>query len=318
MKLNAEAAGRYKKYILATKDSSGSKRATMLLGLAMALSGTVGIFAVSTGQPTPNIVFFRCLFGAASLVLWSLWSGSLNSLKVPGLKTVFLTTISGFFLVLNWAALFQAFNYISIGLSLIIYHLQPFWIVLIGVVFLDEKITLDKFFWLSLAFVGLVFVVWPNVEGLSLESAWVFGFMFAMLASLLYAGATLTARQVKAMDPVVLAIIHCVIGMLLFGPFVSTAMIINISNAGLICLISLGVVHTGFIYVLLYSNYSKVPTTTIGIFAFLNPTTALVVDYFFYGSVINVFQSFGIISILAGGLGITMNWSYRRKSRTPV
>lgn len=286
-------------------------KATILLALAMALSGTAGVFSVQTGQPTPNVVFFRCLFGALSLTAWCLYRGTLGNIWGIERKLLMLTVASGLCLVLNWAALFEAFRLISIGFTTIIYHLQPFWIVLAGALFLGEALSRDKLLWLVLAFAGLVFVVWPRVGNILADGAWAAGVGYAVLASLLYAGSTLTARRLKAVDPAVLAIIHCVLGLLLFTPFLSTA---TLQGAPLTIwgwLLGLGIVHTGVVYVLLYSNYPKVQTAVIAVCAFLNPLTALICDYAFYEKSITVFQTMGVCFILLAGLGVTLGWGFR-------
>lgn len=220
---------------------------TISLAGAMALSGTVGVFAVQTGQPTLNIVFFRCFFGAVSLVAWCLYRGTLRGIWQIERKLIALTITSGLCLVLNWAALFQAFRLTSIGFAIIIYHLQPFWIVIVGALFLGEPLYRDKLLWLALAFAGLLFVVWPHIGDIMGSATWAAGVSFAILASLLYAGSTLTARRLKAVDPSVLTVIHCLIGLLLFAPFLALEPLHNAALPVWGWLAGLGLLHTGVV-----------------------------------------------------------------------
>jgi drug/metabolite transporter (DMT)-like permease len=223
-------------------------------------------------------------------------------------KLIALTITSGLCLVLNWAALFQAFRLTSIGFAIIIYHLQPFWIVIVGALFLGEPLYRDKLLWLALAFAGLLFVVWPHIGDIMGSATWAAGVSFAILASLLYAGSTLTARRLKAVDPSVLTVIHCLIGLLLFAPFLALEPLHNAALPVWGWLAGLGLLHTGVVYALLYANYPKVQTATIGVCAFLNPVTALLSDYVFYSKGISLVQALGVLFILLAGFGITLGW----------
>jgi len=288
--------------------TSGGLGPTVYLAGAMALSGTVGVFAIQTGQPTLNIVFFRCLFGALSLIAWSLYRGTLHGIWRINRKLIGLTIVSGLCLVLNWAALFQAFRSTSIGFAIIIYHLQPFWIVIISALFLGETLYRDKLLWLVVAFCGLLLVVWPHVGDIMGNSSWANGVGFAILASLLYAGSTLTARRLRAVDSSILTIIHCLIGLVLFAPFLALEPLRDAALPIWGWLVGLGVLHTGVVYVLLYANYPKVQTATIGVCAFLNPVTALLSDYVFYSKEISLVQAVGVVFVLLAGLGTTLGW----------
>ncbi|MEX2746431.1 DMT family transporter [Rhizobium mongolense] len=292
-----------------------SFRPRLLLAAAMALSGTAGLFSVQTGQPTFNVVFFRCLFGALSLAGWCVYRGTLSNIWKIDRSLLVLTIVSGLCLVLNWAALFEAFRLISIGFTTIIYHLQPFWIVLVGALFLGEPLSRDRLFWLLLAFVGLTFVVWPRLGSIMGDATWASGIAYAVLASLLYAGSTLTARRLKAIDPAVLTIVHCVLGLLIFAPFVSVAPLQNAAFPVWGWLAGLGVIHTGIVYVLLYSNYPKVQTAVIAVCAFLNPAAALLSDYLVFGKSITLVQAAGVCFILLAGLGVTLSWKLKLPPR---
>ena len=71
------------------------------MAAAMTLSGTLGVFVLESGQSAWNVVFFRCLFGALSLLAYCWARGLLR----PGLytrRTLALALAAGAALVLNW------------------------------------------------------------------------------------------------------------------------------------------------------------------------------------------------------------------------
>ena len=48
---------------------SDIRRGTVEMTAAMLISGTIGWFVVMSGQPVSGVVFWRCLFGALTLLV---------------------------------------------------------------------------------------------------------------------------------------------------------------------------------------------------------------------------------------------------------
>lgn len=289
---------------------AGLGRAAAMLSLGMALSGTAGLFSVSSGQPTFNVVFFRCVFGALVLIAWASAGGGWRSLVGIERKQWPLVLVSGICLVVNWLALFEAFHRTSIGFATIIYHLQPFWIVLVGGLLLKEALSRHKIGWVCVGFLGLVLTILPKLGDIQTDRNWLIGVGLALVASFFYAATTLTTRAVKGVRPDVLSAMHCLIGCIAFLPFLNLGALQS-GDAGMWgWLAGLGVIHTGIVYVLLYSAYPKVPTTVIAAAAFLNPAVALLSDFFVFGRSITAMQGLGLVLILLAGLGVNLGWPF--------
>ncbi len=276
----------------------------------MALSGTAGLFSVSSGQPTFNVVFFRCVFGALALIGWVSLRSGWKSLFSIERRLWPLVLISGICLVLNWLSLFEAFHRTSIGFATIIYHLQPFWIVLAGGLLLKEALSRHKIGWICLAFLGLIITILPKIGNMQTDRNWLIGVGLALVASLFYAATTLTTRAIKGVNPDVLSAVHCLIGCIAFLPFLNTAALETDSAGMWGWLVGLGIIHTGIVYVLLYTAYPKVQTAVIAAAAFLNPVVALLSDFLVFGRSITVLQAVGLGLILLAGLGVNLGWPF--------
>ncbi|MEX5624658.1 EamA family transporter, partial [Pseudomonas syringae] len=75
---------------------------------AMLISGTIGWFVLVSGQPVLEVVFWRCVFGAVTLLVICAAFGFLR----PGVisRTAFLLAIaSGVAIVGNWLLLFASY-----------------------------------------------------------------------------------------------------------------------------------------------------------------------------------------------------------------
>ena len=92
------------------------------MAAAMTLSGTLGVFVLESGQSAWNVVFFRCLVRALSLLAYCWARGLLR----PGLYTRrTLAGAAGAALVLNWVLLFSAYRLASISLATAVTTCSP-------------------------------------------------------------------------------------------------------------------------------------------------------------------------------------------------
>ncbi|MBB4985853.1 DMT family transporter [Streptomyces nymphaeiformis] len=273
-------------------------RGTLELTLAMVLSGTLGVFVVESGASPFEVVFFRCLFGAVALGAYSLLRGFFTGHGFTPRK-LGLAALGGVFIVFNWVFLFEAYRATSISLATVVYHTQPFFLVLLGALFLRERISGAKIGWLVLAFLGLVLVsgVRPG------DTASLAGLGYALAAAVLYALATFVTKRITGVRPHLIALVQVVVGMPLLLPFVEFG---GVGGGGWGWLVGLGFIHTGLMYVLMYAAYAKLPTAKIAVLAFTYPAVAMGVDWAVYGHHIGLVQALGVPLIVLASLKVTL------------
>ncbi|MEU5160645.1 DMT family transporter [Streptomyces sp. NPDC020875] len=277
-----------------TSEQTGAVQLTA----AMVLSGTIGVFVVESTASPSTVVLFRCLFGALALAGYALVRGYFRDHGLTR-RTVGLSALGGVFIVLNWVFLFSAYEHGSISLATVVYHTQPFFLVLLGAVVLRERLTRGQFGWLAVAFGGLVLVsgVGPGA------SASVAGVGFALLAALLYAASTLVTKRITGVRPHLVALVQVLVGLPLLLPLAELAEVGGL-GAGWAWLVGLGVLHTGVMYVLMYAAYQRLTTARIAVLAFVYPVVALVADRVVYGHHIGLLQALGIPLIVAASLRV--------------
>ncbi|MFD7980341.1 DMT family transporter [Streptomyces sp. NPDC059071] len=280
--------------------SANQTRGTLELTLAMVLSGTLGIFVVESGASPFTVVFFRCLFGAVALGAYSLARGFFTGHGLTPRK-LGLAALGGVFIVFNWVFLFEAYEATSISLATVVYHTQPFFLVLLGAVVLRERITAAKVGWLVVAFAGLVLVsgVRPGDTG-SLK-----GLGFALAAAVLYALSTIVTKRITGVRPHLIALVQVTVGIPLLLPFADFGEAARLGT-GWAWLAGLGLIHTGVMYVLMYAAYAKLPTARIAVLAFTYPAVAMVADWAVYGHHIGLVQALGVPLIVLASLRVTL------------
>jgi drug/metabolite transporter (DMT)-like permease len=78
-------------------------------------------------------------------------------------------------------------------------------------------------------------------------------------------------------------------------------------------LATLGIVHTGVMYMLLYSAIQKLPTALTGALSFVYPIAAIFVDWLAFGHRLSPLQWLGVVAILLAAAGMQQGWSLRRR-----
>ncbi|MBL1066377.1 DMT family transporter [Streptomyces sp. 7-21] len=301
-----------------TEAPSRESRGAVELTTAMLLSGTLGVFVVESGASSFNVVFFRCVFGTLFLALYCLVRGFFKNHGFTP-KKLGLAALGGVFIVFNWAFLFESYDSTSISVATVVYHTQPFFVVLLGALLFKDRITAHKAGWLVVAFLGLILVSGVSASDLSGGSDYLIGVGYALLAALFYGLSTIITKRVSGVKPHLVALVQVLLGIPLLLPFTQLAEASGFGS-GWLWLVGLGFIHTGVMYVLMYSSYQKLPTSKIAVLAFVYPAAAMVCDWAVYGHSVSLVQALGIPLIVAASLGINLGWHPRflRRAAAPA
>lgn len=277
------------------------------MSLAMLISGSIGAFVLLSGLPVIDVVFWRCLIGAGALFLFIRFG------RQPFARLAFpvllLAIAGGIALVINWLLLFAAYSRISMGLATVVYNTQPFMLVLMSML-LGERVTLTKWGWLLLAFSGVVLLLLSELHHPNTQ--WLLGIAMALGAAFFYAVTALIARHLKQLPPQHIAQIQVLTGTVMLLPLVHLPAAGGTFPWGI--LLTLGIVHTGVMYQLLYSAIQKLPTPLIGSLSFIYPLVAIVMDNALFGHTLSAVQMAGGVLILLAAAGNNLGWGERKSA----
>ena len=288
------------------------RRGSWEMVAAMLISGTIGWFVLVSGVSVIEVVFWRCVIGGLTLLLVCALLGYLR-LDLLSWTRLGLAMLSGVAIVGNWLLLFESYSRASIAISTAVYNVQPFMLVMLAAVFLGEKITVQKLAWLSVAFLGMLAIVTAHGDQPTGDD-YLTGIALALGAALLYAIAALIIKRLKAVPPHLMALIQVTTGALLLAPLVPWNSLPATTSAWG-ALVTLGVVHTGVMYVLLYGAIQKLPTALTGALSFIYPIAAIFVDWFAFGHRLGWLQWFGVAAILLAAAGLQRGWWWPRSRR---
>lgn len=293
-----------------------TRRGSLEMTAAMLISGTIGWFVLVSGQPVLDVVFWRCVFGAGTLLLICAGLGFLRK-GILTRSTFLLAMLSGVAIVGNWLLLFASYSRASIAIGTAVYNVQPFMLVGLAALFLGEKITAQKLFWLGVSFMGMLAIVSAHgTQGASGDD-YLLGIGLALAAALLYAFAALIIKRLSGTPPHLIALIQVGTGVLLLAPWANLSALPQQPSAWA-SLLTLGMLHTGVMYVLLYGAIQKLPTALTGALSFIYPIAAIFVDWLAFAHRLEPLQWVGVVAILLAAAGMQQGWTWRpRRALVP-
>ncbi|NZA27101.1 DMT family transporter [Luteimonas sp. SJ-92] len=289
-------------------------RGTIEMSVAMAILGTIGWFVVVSGRPPQDVVFWRCVFGAATLLVVCAARGLLRG-GLPW-RTLGLAALGGAAIVANWLLLFAAFPRASISVATAVYNTQPFMLVALGALLFGERLTMAGVAWLGAAFVGVVLIVQARPDAGYVGPGFVSGVLLALGAAFLYALAAIVAKKLDGTPPHLVALVQVGVGVVLLAPFADFSDLpAGARSWG--ALVALGVIHTGLMYILLYGAIQKLPTRLTGSLTFIYPVAAIAVDALAFGHRLQPAQLLGAAIILVAAAGMNRGWGGARAASPP-
>lgn len=284
------------------------KRGSLEMIAAMLISGTIGWFVLVSGQSVIDVVFWRCVVGGAMLLLVCRALGLLRG-ELLGRRVLTLAVVSGVAIVGNWLLLFASYSKASIAISTAVYNVQPFMLVGLGALFLGERITLVKLAWLVVAFLGMLAIVSAHGDTEASGENYLLGIALALGAALLYAVAALIVKRLSGTPPHLIALIQLLTGILMLAPLAGYQL--PERPQAWASLATLGILHTGVMYMLLYSAIQKLPTALTGALSFVYPIAAIIVDWLAFDHRLGALQWLGVAAILLAAAGMQQGWSLR-------
>ena len=282
------------------------RREKIKIALIYATFGTIGIVTHFIPLPSATIVFYRALLGGIFIAFAAKLSNdpvNVNSI-VSNIKPLFFT---GFFMGLNWVLQFEAFRVSTVAIGTVCYNTMPIFLVIIASFIFRERLTIKSLICIVFASIGIILV--SNVLVSGIRSNEVLGCVYGILGAIFYALILISNRYlsgIETRDKIVFQFAFSALIMLIYVAFMAKESFV-FNNAlgdrekivGLICIILLGIFHTGFCYVHYFNAVSRLRADTVAILTYIDPATALLLSYFVLKEKMTILQFIGAILIFA-------------------
>ncbi|MBR6525818.1 MAG: EamA family transporter [Clostridia bacterium] len=277
-----------------------NKGSLLALILSMTIFGTVGVFRRYIPLPSSVIALFRGGVGTLVLFLAILLRGK----KTAGLgKNKGLLFLSGAMIGFNWILLFEAYNHTTVATATLCYYMAPVLVLLFSPLVLGEKWTIKKLVCIVAAFAGMVLVSGVLSSGFSVKE--LLGVGLGLGAAALYATVILLNKRiqgVEALDKTAAQMLSATVVLLPYVLLTEKVSALSFTGPSLALLLGMGIVHTGFAYVLYFGSLRKLSAHTAAIFSYIDPVVAVLLSALFLGETLRMGGVIGTLLILGAAV----------------
>lgn len=263
------------------------------------LLGTIGVFVHEAHADPLTAAWFRCAFGLIGMTLWVTLRGQARFLRLTPTTGIWVLA-AGSLMVLSWGLFFTAIEHIPTGIAVVLFNVQPMWVLILGAFFLKESNGWRRIAAVWAAMFGLVLAT--GIMGQATRDGGGNGYWFAVCACLLgalcMASVTIIARRLHDLPAGILAWWQCALGTLTLWIW-PTQHGWPAFGATWLWLAGLGIVHTGLAYTLIYGGMARLSTGRIALLQFVYPAVAILIDQWFFGQRLSGIQLAGIAVMAA-------------------
>lgn len=249
--------------------------------------------------------FYRVAIGGSALALFLIASGRRLALSK---RSSGILAGSAVLFALDLWFFHRSINYVGPGLATLLSNFQVFFMMLAGVVLLQQRPRLVQLVAVPLALFGLGLIVGFDWTGL--PGDYRLGIVYGLLTALMYAGYMLTMREARrdSSDPLPASEVAFVsLGSALLLGLAAVAEGESLAIPSIVdatWLLSYGLFSQCFGVLLIASSLRRVSTTEVGIALLLQPTLSFCWDVLFFNRQMSGVEQVGAaIALLAIYLG---------------
>lgn len=281
------------------------KHARMMLVTSMVIFGTIGLFKRFVPVTSGELALYRAVLAAVLLIGVLLVTRQEIPFKAIG-KQIPLLLLSGAAMGVNWILLFEAFNYTSVALGTISYYFAPVIVTLLCPLLFREKLTAKQIICFLISTAGLVIITFAAEQGGDVTGRNdLVGILFGLGAAVFYASVILLNKFIKGVEGLHRTLLQFVAAIVTLTPYVALTSGVTLGGmdaTGWLCLLIVGLVHTGLAYVLYFPSIKELPGQKAAILSYIDPLVAVIVSVLILREPMNAWQWVGGAMILGATL----------------
>ena len=269
-----------------------------MLMASMAIFGTLAPFVRNINVSSGELALYRAIMAAVMVGVFLLATG--QKLKIRGAgKDLWLLLLSGGAMGINWILLFEAYKYTTVSVATLSYYFAPVIVTALCPLLFREKLTGRQILCFVGSTVGLVLVI--NVGSLSGGGNNLLGVLFGLGAACFYATVILLNKFIKGVAGIQRTFLQFIAAIIVLTPYVLTTggvTLGGLNTTGWVCLLIVGVVHTGVTYCMYFSSLKELPGQTAAILSYIDPLVAVLISVLALGESMTALQAIGGAMIL--------------------
>ena len=272
--------------------------AKAMLSISMAIFGTLGVFTRNIAVASGELALYRAILAAALILVYL--AVSKQKIDFSGIKKeIPLLLASGMAMGINWILLFQAYRYTTISVATLSYYFAPVIVTIVCPFLFHEKLTRKQIICFIMSTIGLVLVI--GIGTLGQGGTDLLGILFGLGAAVFYATVILLNKFIKNVAGIHRTLLQFFAAILILIPYVactSGCLLASLDPKGWICLLIVGLVHTGITYCLYFSALKDLKGQETAILSYIDPLVAVLISVLILGESMSISQALGGAMIL--------------------
>lgn len=272
--------------------------AKVMLSAAMAIFGTLGLFTRNITVSSGELALYRAIM--AAVLIFGFLVATKQKINFQDIrKEIPLLLFSGMAMGINWILLFQAYKYTTISVATLSYYFAPVIVTVVCPFLFHEKLTKKQWICFVMSTVGLVLII--GMENIGQGGSDMIGILFGLGAAGFYATVILLNKFIKKVTGIHRTLLQFIAAIIILVPYVACtggSTLGTMNGKGWICLLVVGLVHTGITYCLYFSALKDLKGQEAAILSYIDPLVAVLVSVLILGEKMTILQAIGGIFIL--------------------
>lgn len=242
--------------------------------LSMAVFGTLAPFVRRISVSSGELALYRAILGAALIGLHLLIRRE-NPFSAKLRREILLLLLSGGAMGINWILLFEAYRFTTVSTATLCYYFAPVIVTILSPVLFREALTPRQILCFLMATLGLVLIT--GVEGRGSLT----GILFGLGAAVFYAAVILLNKYIRHTAGIQRTFLQFLAAIVILIPYVAVTGGVTLSRlnaTGWVCLLVVGLFHTGITYCLYFSSLKAIPGQSAAILSYIDPLVAVLVS----------------------------------------
>lgn len=273
-------------------------RARMMIVAAMALFGTLAPFVRNISVSSGELALYRAVLAAALIGVFLVVTGQKIPIRKLG-KDLVLLLLSGVAMGFNWILLFEAYKYTTVSVATLSYYFAPVIVTVVSPVLFKEKLTVRQILCFVMSTVGIVMITGIGESGRSGTDH--VGILFGLGAAVLYASVVLLNKFIRNVEGIHRTLLQFLAAIAVLVPYVVLTGGVTLGSmnfVGWLCLLVVGLIHTGVAYCMYFSALRDLPGQEAAILSYVDPLVAVLISVTVLGEAMNFWQAVGGVLIL--------------------
>lgn len=274
--------------------------------VSMVIFGTIGLFTRIISVSSGELALYRAVLASILIITYLAITRQRIDFKAIK-KELPLLLVSGMAMGINWILLFQAYKYTTISVATLSYYFAPVIVTVVCPFLFHEKLTAKQIICFLMSTIGLVLII--GIGNIGQGGSDLIGILFGLGAAVFYATVILLNKFIKNVTGIHRTLLQFFAAILILAPYVAFSggvHLTELNGIGWVCLLTVGLVHTGITYCMYFSALKDLPGQEAAILSYIDPLTAVLVSTVILGESMTFQQILGGILIL----GFTL-WNER-------